>query len=172
MTARKKRGTSTKSAKRDTPAKYARPASAPKTKAAKATKLATSVSTPAPGREVDAFMATLVHAQKPAIAALRTIILAADKRIGEGIKWNAPSFHVGEHFATMHLRTKQGIGVIMHFGAKKNAISQHGVTIPDPEGLLTWLAKDRAVVAFDDATDVARKKAAFTAIVRRWIAHL
>lgn len=55
--------------------------------------------------DVEAFLATLAHAQDAAIRLLRTTILATDPRIGESIKWNAPSFHVeGRHFATMQLR--------------------------------------------------------------------
>jgi hypothetical protein len=127
---------------------------------------------PAPGGDVAAFIAALEHAHVDAVAALRTIILAADARITEGIKWNAPSFRLADDFATMHLRTKQGIGLILHFGAKKTAISTSGVHIDDPHGQLEWLAKDRAIVAFRDAADVTARKQGFTTLIRAWIAHL
>jgi len=46
---------------------------------------------------VDAFMRDLDHKLKPEVEALRKLILAADSRIGEGIKRNAPSFqHQGQ----------------------------------------------------------------------------
>lgn len=125
-----------------------------------------------PGNDVATFIASLEHAHVDAVAALRTVILAADPRITEGIKWNAPSFRLADDFATMHLRTKQGIGLILHFGAKKNAISTTGVHIEEPLGQLEWLAKDRAIVSFRDAAEVAARKAAFTALIRAWIAHL
>lgn len=123
-------------------------------------------------QSVDDFITSLEHSRKAEIQTLRRIILAADPTIREEIKWNAPSFYTSEHFATMHLRTKQGIGLIMHFGAKKDAVSETGVTIADPNGLLQWLAKDRAVVAFSDTADIESKRAALTAIIREWIKHL
>ena len=67
---------------------------------------------------VDAFMATLEHPCTALIEALRRIILRADPSIAEGIKWKSPSFRTGEYFATVNLRAKAGIGLILHFGAK------------------------------------------------------
>lgn len=121
---------------------------------------------------VDAFIDALEHPHKDAVIALRDAIRGADPRIGEGIRWNAPSFGLDDDFATMNLRRKHGIGLILHFGAKKSAISETGVDIPDPQGLLEWLARDRAIVEFRDAADVAAKRAALAAIVRAWIGHL
>lgn len=122
--------------------------------------------------DVETFFATLEHPHRDALLALRAAILAADPTIVEGIKWNVPSFRTTDWFATSHLRTKNGIGMILHFGAKKNSISDAGVEIPDPDGLLQWLAKDRAVVAFRDAADVADRRDAFIALIRRWIVHV
>ena len=64
--------------------------------------------------DVEIFLAALDHPLKPEILALRQIILAADPSITEGIKWNVPSFRTSEYFATMHLRAKDGIHVILH----------------------------------------------------------
>ena len=84
------------------------------------------------GLEVDRFLADLEHPCKNVIEALRRLILSVDPAIGEAIQWNAPSFHTTQHFATMHLRAKQGIALILHFGAKKNDISTTGVAIRSP----------------------------------------
>lgn len=121
---------------------------------------------------VDTFLASLDHPSKQEILALRKIILAADPTIAESIKWNAPSFYTSEHFATMNLRAKTGIGVILHFGAKKRDISSTGVAIPDPDSLLEWLAKDRATVTFPDLNDIAARRLAFTSLIRQWIKHV
>ena len=126
----------------------------------------------AASESVESFLASLDHPSKPEILALRHIILAADPIIGESIKWRAPSFHTSEHFATMNLRVKIGIGVIMHFGAKKSDISATGVTIPDPDSLLEWLAKDRAMLTFRDLNDIAARRSAFTNLIREWIKHV
>jgi hypothetical protein len=122
--------------------------------------------------EVDAFFALLAHPHTDALQALRRIILKADPDIAEGIKWKVPSFRTTDYFATMHLRTKQGIGLILHFGAKKKDGLTAQRDIADPAGLLVWLAEDRAVVAFTDKVDVDAKGQALTAVVRQWIQYL
>jgi hypothetical protein len=122
--------------------------------------------------EVDAFFALVEHPHVDALQAVRRIILKADPSITEGIKWKVPSFRTSEYFATLHLRTKQGIGVILHFGAKKRDGLTAQRDVADPTGLLVWLAEDRAVIALADAADVAAKRAALTALIRQWIQHV
>lgn len=119
---------------------------------------------------VDAFLAALDHPFKAEVQALRTIILGADPRIAEGIKWNAPSYRTQEYFLTTHLRAKGGVGLIFHLGAKPR--DQQYVTVDDPAGLLNWLARDRAVALFTGAEDIAAKRPALEALVRAWIAQV
>ena len=119
--------------------------------------------------EVVAFLATLQHPARDLVAALRRLVLDADASITDGIKWNAPSFRTRDWFATTHLRMKAGIGLILHFGAKKNAIADNGVAIPDPGGLLDWLARDRAMILFRDLDDLAQKAPALQVLLREWI---
>ena len=129
--------------------------------------------TPADTSEaVDAFMAGLVHPHKAAVEAVRRVILGADRSIRDGVKWNAPSFRTTEYFATVNLRAKEGIQVVMHLGAKVKELPAGGVRIEDPAGMLKWLGKDRAVVAFADAAEVTRNTAVLQEIVRAWIGHL
>lgn len=120
-----------------------------------------------PAKDVETFLAELQHPLKPEIAMLRRIILGADPRIAEGIKWNAPSFRTGEHFATMHLRERSSVRVIMHLGVKPRNAS--ALAIEDPDGLLEWLAPDRASALFRSQAEIEARQAAFTAIVRQWI---
>jgi hypothetical protein len=121
---------------------------------------------------VEAFLAALEHPRKPEILALRRIILDVDPGIREGIKWNAPSFSTSEHFATFHLRAKDGVQIILHLGAKVRASATTGVVIADPSALLEWLAADRAAVKFRDLRDIEARGAAFAAVLRQWIALL
>lgn len=121
---------------------------------------------------VDEFLATLDHPAKAEILALRQLILAADPRIGEGIKWNAPSFHTTEYFATFHLRAKAGVQLILHLGAKVRDNSTAGMTIADPQSLLTWLAKERASISFRDLAEIRTRQNAFQALIQAWIGHV
>jgi hypothetical protein len=134
---------------------------------------ATAHDTPADtSAAVDALMKRLRHPAEEQIHALREAILQVSPSIREGVKWNAPSFRTHEYFATTHLRAKQGIGVILHFGAKVRKVAASNESIEDPRKLLDWVAKDRATICFVDSKDLAEKKQAFQAILRQWIAHV
>lgn len=123
-------------------------------------------------RAVDAFMAALAHPFKSEIERVRALILRVDPSIAEGIKWNAPSFRTSEYFATMHLRSRRGVLLILHLGAKKRALPAGGVAISDPERLLQWLAPDRAAVTFRSSEELHAKAIAFQGILRQWITHV
>ncbi|WP_457445033.1 DUF1801 domain-containing protein [Roseateles sp. P5_E4] len=121
---------------------------------------------------VDRFMATLDHPFKPEIEALRRAILAVDPSIAEGIKWNAPSWRTSDYFATTHLRSKTGLGLILHLGAKARELPEGGLQITDPAGLLKWLGKDRAQVEFTSAVDFTAKLPALQAVLKGWLRHV
>lgn len=121
---------------------------------------------------VEAFLRELEHPRKPEIEAVRRIILGVSPTIREGIKWNAPSFRTTEYFATFHLRTRDSVRLVLHTGAKARATAATGLDIPDPSGLLQWLAKDRCLVSLADGAQVEARRAALEAILRAWIRHL
>lgn len=124
-----------------------------------------------PTDDVDAFLAALPRTQQACVRRLRTVILAADPRIGEGIKWNAPSFHVdGRHFATMQLRSADRLLLVLHLGAGKKALPKGAIA--DPDGLLTWLGADRATWTFTGMQDVEAHATELQALLRQWMAHV
>ena len=134
--------------------------------------------TPPPAvKSVEEFMRGLDHPLAPALVLVCSTIRKASPRIGEGIKWNSPSFLLKEseaYFATVnvHARPKKGdcVGVIFHRGAKVS--SAPGPKIKDPDGILEWLGKDRAAAWFVDLKEVKAKKPALADVVRQWIAQV
>lgn len=122
--------------------------------------------------DVSALLAALKHPGDAEIRAVRAIILGADPRIREGVKWNSPSYFTTEHFATFHLRGKTGIQVVLHLGAKGRPDARLREQVPDPAGLLEWKSADRAIVTFASAADVEAKRSAFGDIVRAWVQHV
>ncbi|TWT43907.1 hypothetical protein RAS1_03070 [Phycisphaerae bacterium RAS1] len=123
---------------------------------------------------VSELLGRLEHAQKAELEALRRLILGVSPAIREGVKWNSPSFQTTDFFATINVHRKGGAGgirLILHTGAKRKDAVMRG-RVPDPAGLLTWLAEDRCLVAIADAADLERKRTALGDIVRRWIARL
>ncbi|MBI3714386.1 MAG: DUF1801 domain-containing protein [Betaproteobacteria bacterium] len=126
----------------------------------------------AKGNEVDDLLLALEHPLKAEIGMVRALVLGADPVIGEGVKWKAPSFHAGAYFATVNLRSLDGVQIILHLDARKTAAGSAGMTIADPAGLLTWLAKDRASVKFPGRKEIKADGAAFQALIRQWIHYL
>lgn len=123
--------------------------------------------------EVVAYLRELDHPLKSALEAVRKIILGADSGIAEGIKWNAPSFHYREYFATAGLRpSEKFVRVVFHKGAEVKDGSTDGMKIADPAGLLEWHASERCSVKFCDARDVRAKARALEAIVKQWIKQM
>ena len=124
---------------------------------------------------VDAYLRELRHPRKAELATLRQILLDASPKISEGIKWNAPSFKTSDWFATINLRTKDGVErvwLVLHAGAKVKKSAAAGLQVADPQGLLQWLAKDRALVTFADAKELRARRAPLQALVRAWIGQL
>jgi hypothetical protein len=99
---------------------------------------------------------------------LRAAILAADPRINESIKWNAPSFSIDEHFATFNLHYPDRVQVVLHAGAKVNPDAQQ-FEIVDPAALLKWAAVDRASVTFASDSEVDERLDGFLDILKQWI---
>lgn len=120
---------------------------------------------------VAAFLTRLEHPRKPEIAVVRALILSADSRISESIKWNAPSFALADHFATFKLRPESTVQVVLHTGATVKG-SPRAFTIDDPARLLRWAAPDRALATFADMAAIEAAQGSFVALVRQWVAQL
>ncbi|WP_440708655.1 DUF1801 domain-containing protein [Herbiconiux sp. YIM B11900] len=120
---------------------------------------------------IDAYLSDLDHPDREVVLALREVILAADPRVHERVKWNAPSFALADDFATLNLRPRTPVRVVLHTGAKPRPGNPE-IVVDDPDALLTRLAPDRAVVAFADLPAVESRRDAFTAILRQWIAQV
>jgi len=120
---------------------------------------------------VDDFMARLEHPLKAEIEAVRAIILGADPRIQESIKWNAPSFSITEHFATFKFRPLETVQVVFHTGAKVRPAGT-AIEIDDPAGLLKWAAPDRCVATFSGMQDIKSRETELVAIVQQWIEQM
>lgn len=120
--------------------------------------------------DASAFLAALDHPLKADIEAVRKLVLAASPEIAEGVKWNSLSFRHTDWFATVNLRSKDVIQLVMHTGAK--AKDNPDFDIPDEQGLLLWLAKDRALVTLGSGKALKANAKAFTAIVKAWIQYV
>jgi hypothetical protein len=133
------------------------------------TRSRTAPAQPASPQDVESFLDALRHPLKDAIVLLREVIRGAAPGISESIKWNAPSFHTSEHFATFHLRATDSVQVVLHRGAKPRADGGIRGSIADPTALLRWRDQNRAIVRFRDLADVQATRRALTTIVHQWL---
>ncbi len=120
---------------------------------------------------VVAFLAALDHPLKAEIVAVRDIILGVSADIGEGVKWNAPSFRTTAYFATVNLRSRDTLQLIFHLGAKVRP-DVASMEIADPAGLMKWLAKDRCLVTLGAGKAFKANTPAFKTLVPDWIRYL
>ena len=109
--------------------------------------------------EVDDFLDGLDHPLKAEMQAVREIILQADDRMSETIKWGGPTFMYKGNMATINPRAKKFV----------NLFFQTGSVIKNRHGILDGDAAQVRTVRFADMEDVDRKKSALTAIVGEWI---
>ncbi len=110
---------------------------------------------------VDAYMSRLQHPQKAEIEAVRAIVLHADSKVAERVKWNAPSFYYRDDIAAFNPRAKGFVQLVFVF--------HRGKMIDDRFDLLEGDYKDRRLARFVDMNDVRAKENALQCVVRRWI---
>ncbi len=122
--------------------------------------------------EVSAYLRCLSHPLKKEIEAVRLIILGVSPAIGEGIKWNVPSFRTEKDwFATFNVRSKDSVQMIFHLGAKTRP-DLKAFKLADPNGLVKWLGKDRALVTVGAGRDIPANRKALESIVRAWMKYV
>lgn len=127
---------------------------------------------PPSGNEVDAFLESLEHPLRDDIVRVRRWIIEATSGLAESIKWNAPSFRIGDvYFATFHLRSRVDVQLIFHTGAKKRAPSAGMVLSANAAQLVEWLDSDRALVTLPTAR-LLRFRSNLVTLVREWTQQL
>ncbi|MCF2489232.1 DUF1801 domain-containing protein [Dyadobacter sp. CY347] len=119
--------------------------------------------------EVSDFLDKLEHPLRREIDALRLIILQADSRLAENIKWNGPNYSVGaEDRVTMRIQPPKQIQLVFHRGAK---VKEQPVDklITEDHGLLVWKENDRAIASFKRLDAITAATSNLTNIVQEWL---
>ena len=106
---------------------------------------------------VDDWFAKYENPMKPVVAAMRDAILAADPRIDECIKWQAPTFTYEGNLASFFPRSKQHASLMFHQGA--SIPGKH----PRLEG--TGVGRTMKIATVEE---VAKAKQEIAAIVKAW----
>jgi hypothetical protein len=116
----------------------------------------------APNRspDVDAWFERYDNPQKELVQAVRDVVLGADDRVTEAIKWQAPTFIYSGNIASFYPKAKQHVSLMFHTGA----------SLPDPDGLLEGEGDTSRVAKFSSLDDLDAKADALRGLVRAWIA--
>ncbi|QIK95351.1 DUF1801 domain-containing protein [Sphingomonas sp. HDW15A] len=118
---------------------------------------------------VENFRARIDPQSLDTVDALRALIERSHSGLTERIKWNAPSFAVGdEDRITLGVERSGGVRVVFHRGAKPR--SSEGFSFQDSAGIARWLAPDRGIVIFRNREDVEERAEAFLDLCTRWLA--
>jgi hypothetical protein len=108
--------------------------------------------------EVDAWFRALDHPLKDAMLQVRAIILKADPRIGETIKWKSPTFVFEGNMASIDPRTKKHVNLMFHLGA----------SLPGKHPQLEGGGATVRYMRFADLDEVESKRSDLEAAVRAW----
>jgi hypothetical protein len=69
-------------------------------------------------REVDEWFEAYENPMKPVVQRVRDLVLGADPRIDECIKWKAPTFTYRGNLASFYPKSKQHASLMFHQGAR------------------------------------------------------
>lgn len=108
--------------------------------------------------KVDTWMSAYDNPQKDLVQAVREVMMAADARVSEDIKWQAPTFIYKGNIASFFPKAKKHASLMFHKGAEIAG------DFPSLEGD----GKEARSMKFLDAADLAEKRAELEAIVRAW----
>lgn len=132
----------------------------------KETNLNAGISEP---EKVDAFMDALKYPMKDVVEYLREFILKTDKKIGEGIYWNAPTFYYTGKMQPFEPKEYKRYIVGFNLFQKDcvRLIFLRGADAADPTGLLEGDYKDgRRLALFKSMDDVKSKEKALKNIIK------
>ncbi len=121
--------------------------------------------------QVTAHIQKLEPGLREIIRGLRQIILAADKEVGERIKWNNPSFYyTGEMKPFDPREYKREIIVFNLFKNRIMLVFPSGAKLNDTTGFLEGEYKDgRRIHVFKDIDEVKSKAPILQGIIQKWL---
>jgi hypothetical protein len=108
--------------------------------------------------DVNSWMAKYDNPMKPVVEAVRKIILKADKRMSETIKWQAPTFVYKGNLASFNPRSK----------AHASLLFQTGASIKGDFPSLERGNEVARYLRFASKDDVKAKSAELTRLVKAW----
>ncbi|MGI9598511.1 MAG: DUF1801 domain-containing protein [Acidimicrobiales bacterium] len=113
----------------------------------------------AESQEVVEWLEAYDNPMKEVVVAVREVILQADDRVSECIKWKSPTFTFEGNIASFNPRSKKHASLMFHTGA----------TIPGDHQILDGGGETARYVTFADLDEVEQKRQALIAVIQAWI---
>jgi hypothetical protein len=107
---------------------------------------------------VEAWMDAYNNPLKPLVQQVRLVILGADARVTETIKWQAPTFMYRGNIASFFPKSKAHVSLMFHTGA----------SIAGDFPILEGTGPGGRTVRILDAADLAAKSDMLQAVIRAW----
>ena len=107
---------------------------------------------------VDGWFLELDHPLKEEMLHVRYLILEADERISESIKWKAPTFEFKGNLVSFQPRAKKFVSLMFHRGAE----------IPGNHPVLDGDAALVRTMRLKDKSDIEDQREALQSVVRAW----
>jgi hypothetical protein len=107
---------------------------------------------------VDAWFERYDNPMKPVVQRMREIVLEADPRVDEVIKWQAPTFTYRGNIASFYPKSRQHASLMFHLGAR----------IPGTYPRLEGTGDTSRVFKVTDLEDAEAARHELEAIVRSW----
>jgi len=111
-------------------------------------------------KAVTDWFATYENPMKAVVMRVREIVLGADERVDECIKWQAPTFTFEGNIASFFPKSKQHASLMFHEGA----------SIPGKHPRLEGTAEKGRVLKIASVAEADEAKGEIEAIVRAWCA--
>jgi hypothetical protein len=108
--------------------------------------------------EVDAWFERYDNPMKDVVQRVRDIVLEADPRVDETIKWQAPTFTYKGNLASFYPKSRQHASLMFHLGAR----------IPGSFARLEGAGDTSRVMKLGSLGEVDAAREELTAIVRAW----
>lgn len=121
---------------------------------------------------VDAYMQKLEHPLSDVVVALRKIILSTDDEIGEGIKWNAPTFFYAGEMAPSDPKKYKRYIIVFNLYQKDciRLVFPNGAKIKDSSGFLQGdYADGRRLAFFHSMKEVKSQTKPLQQAIRKWL---
>jgi hypothetical protein len=135
----------------------------------------TTTTKPSDSAAVDAYMQTLKHPLADLAAALRTTILAADRSIGEEIKWNAPAFFFKGAMEPFNAKEYRRHLIVFNFFRKDciRLVFWRGDRADDETGFLEGSYPDgRRIAMISSVAQLKSRKKTLVAILKAQLKHM